>query len=143
MSAPLTYFRSMIHFYTSRIGQWSICMPVKNQEFSNVFRGVHERNIGLNWVKQLRNALIQLQWEHLLRPLQKRTLISKKEQDLQLTRRKSKTSACNFPKKWIPSEAHFKDFCQKIFSLRKTSKWLFPRHYNNLKITVRITLLPH
>ena len=39
MSVPLTYFRSMIHFYTSRIGQLSICMPVKNQEFSNVFRG--------------------------------------------------------------------------------------------------------
>ena len=33
-------------------------------------------------------------------------------------------------------------FAKEIFSLRKTSKWLFPRHYNNLKLTVRIILIP-
>ena len=94
-----------------------------------MFSGVHERNIGLNWAKQLRNVLIQLQWKPLLRHLRKRTLISKKEQDLQLI-----TLLRNeFLQKRIS-----RTFCQKIFSLRNTSKWLFSRHYNNLKITVRI-----
>ena len=53
-------------------------------------RLVHEQKIGLNWVKQLQNVLIQLQGEHSLRHLKKQTLISKKEQDLNLTRQKSK-----------------------------------------------------
>ena len=53
-------------------------------------RLVHEQKIGLNWVKQLQDVLIQLQGEHSLRHLQKQTLISKKEQDLNLTRQKSK-----------------------------------------------------
>ena len=44
---------------------------------------------GLNWVEQLRDVLIQRQGEHLMQHLQKRTL--KKEQDLKLTRQKSKT----------------------------------------------------
>ena len=90
----LTYLRLMIHFYTPGIDQWSICIPLENTRKPGVFwcfQGVHERNIGLHWVKQLRNVIIQLQGEHLLRHLQKRTLISKKEQDLKLARRKSKT----------------------------------------------------
>ena len=53
---------------------------------------------------------------------------------------KARPTACNFTKKWIPSKVHFKDFCQKIFSFRSTSKWFFPSHSNNLKITVCITL---
>ena len=48
-----------------------------------MFSGVNEQNIGLNWDKQLRNVLIQLQGQQ-LRHLQKRKLISKKEQDLKL-----------------------------------------------------------
>ena len=75
---------------------------------------MHESNIGLNWVKQLRNVLIQLQGEHLLRHLQKQTLISKKEQD-----ERARPTACNFIKKWIPSEVQFKDFRQKIFFLKE------------------------
>ena len=77
----------MIHLYTPGIGQWSICIPMKSIRKPGVFwcfQGVHERNIGLNWVKQLWNILIQLQGEHLLWHLQKRISISRKEQDLQL-----------------------------------------------------------
>ena len=70
----------MIHLYT----------PGKYQKIFQCLQRVHERNIGLNSVKQLRDVLIQLQGEHLLRHLQKRTLISKKEQDLKPARRKSK-----------------------------------------------------
>ena len=55
-----------------------------------MFSGVNEQNIGLNWDKQLRNVLIQLQGQQ-LRHLQKRKLISKKEQDLKLAGQKSKT----------------------------------------------------
>ena len=72
----------MIHSYT----------PGKYLEIrAFYFQRVHKRKIGLNWVKQLRNELIQLQGEHLLQHLQKRILISKKEQDLQFARQKSKT----------------------------------------------------
>ena len=36
-----------------------------------MFSGVYEQKIGLNWIKQLWNELIQPQGEHLLRYLQK------------------------------------------------------------------------
>ena len=82
----LTYLRPVIHLYNPEIGQWSICIPLRNIRKPEIFwclQRVHERNIGLNSVKQIRDVLIQLQGEHLLRHLQKRTLISKKEQGLQ------------------------------------------------------------
>ena len=83
----------MIHLYTAGIGQWLICIPLENirkPEIFWCFQGVHKWNIGLNWVKQLRNVLVQLQREYLLRHLQKQTLMSKIDQDIQLERWKSK-----------------------------------------------------
>ena len=59
------------------------------------FRGIYFRELGVNLRKFLLAKtsslkVIQLKGEHLLRHMQKRTLISKKEQDLKLARRKSK-----------------------------------------------------
>ena len=47
---------------------------VKQLRVFKCFQGVHEWSIGLNWVKQLRNVLIQPEGEHLLQHFRKRTL---------------------------------------------------------------------
>ena len=33
--------------------------------------------------------------------------------------KRARPAACNFTKKWIPFEAHFKDFCQKNLFFKK------------------------
>ena len=67
---------------------------------------MHKRIIGLDWVKQLRNVLIQLQGEHLLQHLQK-TNINIKE--------RARPTTCNFTKKQIPSGCISRTFTKKSF----------------------------
>ena len=82
----------MIHLYTLE--------NIRKPGIFRCFQGVLKQNICLNWIKQLWNVLIQLQGEHLLRHLQKRTLILKKEQDLKLAQdERARPTACNFTKK--------------------------------------------
>ena len=77
----------MIHLYTLE--------NIRKPGIFRCFQGVLKQNIGLNWIKQLWNVLIQLQGEHLLRHLQKRTLILKKELDLKLAQdERARPTAC-------------------------------------------------
>ena len=61
------------------------------------------------------------------------TACKTKEQDLQLV---------TFLRSEFLQRHISRTFAKKSF-FRSTSKWLFPWHYNNLKLTVRITIFPN